>query len=106
MNKRTIRAFPPATRDWVRHPSQLHRYGWDRMLSRGRALFASILLAAAMLSPAPALAQGCAQCRDNTAATSPATQRAYRHAIILMVAAGGGIFLAALVLLKRHSPGK
>lgn len=55
------------------------------------------------LSGSSALAQGCTQCRDNTAATSPATRRAYRHAIILMTGAGCGLFLATLVLFKRQS---
>jgi hypothetical protein len=55
----------------------------------------------ALLSVAPALAQGCTQCRDNTAATSPATQRAYRHAIILMAGAGCSLFIATIALLKR-----
>jgi hypothetical protein len=57
-----------------------------------------------LLSAAPAFttafAQGCTQCRDNTAATPPSTQRAYRHAIILMTVAGGGLFLVTLALLK------
>lgn len=60
------------------------------------------LLLFALLSTVPALAQGCTQCRDNTAATPPATQRAYRHAIALMAAAGCGLFIATLVLLKRQ----
>jgi hypothetical protein len=47
-------------------------------------------------------AQGCTQCRDNTAATSPATQAAYRHAIILMVVTASGIFLGTLFMLKRQ----
>lgn len=54
------------------------------------------------LSAAPVLAQGCTQCRDNTAATPPATRRAYRHAIILMTVAGGGLFIATLALLRRN----
>jgi hypothetical protein len=57
----------------------------------------------ALLSAAPALAQGCTQCRDNTAATPPATRRAYRHAIILMAGAGCSLFIATLVLLKRQN---
>ena len=64
-------------------------------------LAASLLFA--LLSAAPALAQGCTQCRDNTAATPPATRRAYRHAIILMGGVGCGLFIATLVLLKRQS---
>jgi hypothetical protein len=61
------------------------------------------LLILACLSAAPALAQGCTQCRDNTAATPPATRRAYRHAIILMTVTGGGLFVATIVLFKRQS---
>lgn len=61
------------------------------------------LLFLALLSAVPAFAQGCTQCRDNTAATPPATQRAYRHAIILMAGAGCGLFIATLVLLKRQN---
>lgn len=67
-----------------------------------RTAFAAILFFA-FLSAVPAFAQGCTQCRDNTAATPPATRRAYRHAIILMAGAGCGLFIATLVLLKRQS---
>src|SRR6185437_124942 len=63
------------------------------------ALAAGLLFA--LLSAVPTLAQGCTQCRDNTAATPPATRRAYRHAIILMTVAGGGLFIATVTLLKR-----
>jgi hypothetical protein len=62
--------------------------------------FAALVLVLALI-PMPAHAQGCAQCRDNTATTSPATQRAYRHAIILMSAAAAAFFVATLVLMKR-----
>jgi hypothetical protein len=62
-----------------------------------------IALIAMVLAIAPlAHAQGCTQCRDNTAATPPATQRAYRHAIILMAIAASGIFLGTVALLKRQ----
>jgi hypothetical protein len=54
------------------------------------------------LIPYPTQAQGCTQCRDNTATTSPATQRAYRHAIILMSAAAAGLFTTTLILFKRN----
>jgi len=73
---------------------------WD-VGSRIAKAFALILLFTALLAP-PLRAQGCTQCRDNTAATPPATQRAYRHAIILMVVAGGTLFLATLTLFKRQ----
>jgi hypothetical protein len=62
-----------------------------------------IALIAAALSIAPSLqAQGCTQCLDNTAATPPATQRAYRHAIILLTLTAGGLFVTTLYLFKRH----
>jgi hypothetical protein len=62
-----------------------------------------IALVALVLAIAPfTYSQGCTQCRDNTAATPPATQRAYRHAIILMAIAASGIFLGTVVLLKRQ----
>jgi hypothetical protein len=62
-----------------------------------------IALVAAVLAIAPfAHTQGCTQCRDNTAATSPATQAAYRHAIILMALTASGIFLGTLAMLKRQ----
>ena len=62
-----------------------------------------IVLIAMVLAIAPlAHSQGCTQCRDNTAATPPATQRAYRHAIILMAIAASGIFLGSVALLKRQ----
>ena len=64
------------------------------------ALAACLLFA--VLGPAPMYAQGCTQCRDNTAATPPSTQRAYRHAIILLTVTGGSLFIATVVLLKRQ----
>jgi len=60
-------------------------------------------LIVAVLSIAPSLhAQGCTQCLDNTAATPPATQRAYRRAIILLTLTAGGLFVTTLYLFKRH----
>ena len=65
--------------------------------------FASaLLLATALLLPAPARAQGCAQCRDNAAGTPPATQRAYRHAIVLLTLTAGGLFLTTVSLMRRN----
>ena len=61
----------------------------------------SALLFLSLLA-APAHPQGCTQCLDNTAATPPKTQAAYRHAIILLTVTGGGLFVATLALLKRH----
>ena len=61
------------------------------------ALFAVILITATSAHP-----QGCTQCLDNTAATPPATQRAYRRAIILLTLTAGGLFATTLALFKRH----
>jgi hypothetical protein len=62
-----------------------------------------MLLIAATLAIAPsARPQGCTQCQDNTAATPPKTQAAYRHAIIFMTITAGSLFLGTLVVLKRH----
>ena len=48
-----------------------------------------------------ALGQGCAQCLDTTRATPPAVQAAYRHAILLLGAAGATVFIAGTLLLRR-----
>jgi hypothetical protein len=69
--------------------------------STTKSLFIALILFAA-LSPPPTHAQGCTQCLDNTAATPAATQRAYRHAIILLTFTAGGLFAATLALFKRH----
>ena len=69
--------------------------------NRTKLLSAAIMVMVLTL-PTPTQAQGCAQCRDNTAATSPATQRAYRHAILLMGAAAATFFTVTLILFKRN----
>jgi len=46
--------------------------------------------------------QGCAQCLDNTRATPPAVQAAYRHAIYLLGGAGATVFAAGAWLLRRE----
>ena len=61
-----------------------------------------LLATAALLCTAKTHAQGCTQCRDNTAATSPVTQRAYRHAIIFMTSTASSLFLGTLLLIKRN----
>jgi len=48
------------------------------------------------------LLQGCAQCLDNTRATPPAVQAAYRHAILLLGGFGAMLFAAGTVLLRRN----
>ncbi len=61
-----------------------------------------LILLAALLAIIPsAHAQGCAQCRDNAAATPPKTQTAYRHAIILLVVTAGTIFAGTVLMLRR-----
>jgi multisubunit Na+/H+ antiporter MnhG subunit len=69
---------------------------------RSRHVAWSAVLFLTLATPISAHAQGCAQCRDNTAATSPATQRAYRHAIILMTGAAATLFLATLAIVRRN----
>ena len=70
---------------------------------RRKSLFTTLILFAALtLNPPPARSQGCTQCLDNTAATPPATQRAYRRAIILLAFTAGGLFVTTLALFKRH----
>jgi hypothetical protein len=60
------------------------------------------LLLAAFLVTSPAYPQGCTQCQDNTAATPPRTQAAYRHAIVLMTLTAGSLFVGTLALFKRY----
>jgi hypothetical protein len=70
--------------------------------SNRNLLARALLLLALVTAPTAAHPQGCPQCLDNTAATPPATQRAYRHAIILLTLTAGGLFVATLTLFKRH----
>jgi hypothetical protein len=64
--------------------------------------FAAAALFAGALTLSPRLhAQGCTQCQDNTAATPPRTQAAYRHAIILLTVTAGGLFAGTLFLFRR-----
>ena len=67
-----------------------------------RTLLAITLFAIFLINPPPTHAQGCTQCQDNTAATPPQTQAAYRHAIIFMTVTAGTLFLGTLILFKRH----
>jgi hypothetical protein len=75
-----------------------HPITWVRRFS---ILRWGILAMAITALPAPAHAQGCAQCRDNAAATPPATQAAYRHAIELLIVTAGSLFAGTVFLLKR-----
>ena len=67
-----------------------------------KAVSVSLLAAALVFSSVIARAQGCAQCKDNVAATPPASQRAYRHAILLLSVAAGGLFGATILLFRRN----
>ncbi len=69
----------------------------NRIAHRRSTLF---IVAILLMAPA-AHAQGCTQCRDNTAATPPSTQRAYRRAIGLLALTAGGIFVGTVTLLRR-----
>ena len=84
--------------------SSVHRTDWTSLLP-GASLFRKVANTLVLLSlvaiSSCALAQGCTQCRDNAAATLPATQAAYRHAIILLVATAGAVFTGTVLLLKR-----
>jgi len=79
-------------------PSRLLR----KTTSAKSHFISGILFTVLTLSSPPAHAQGCTQCLDNTAATPPATQRAYRRAIILLTLTAGGLFVTTLALFKRH----
>jgi hypothetical protein len=68
---------------------------------RSPILIRLILIAALSITPASARTQGCAQCRDSATATPRATQRAYRHAIILLTVTASVFFVATLTLFKR-----
>lgn len=68
---------------------------------RTSARAACLLLFLAIAIPS-AHAQGCAQCRDNTAATPPQTQAAYRHAIVLLAGVAAILFGSTVFLLKRN----
>jgi len=66
-----------------------------------KLLRTALIFASVGLAPIASHAQGCAQCRDNTAGTPPATQRAYRHAIALLAITATGIFAGTVTLMRR-----
>jgi hypothetical protein len=78
----------------MHHPSR-------KIIPIPRLILLTAIVAVCLVITAPAFAQGCTQCRDNTAATPPRTQAAYRHAIVLLAATAGGIFAGSVLLLKR-----
>jgi hypothetical protein len=61
-----------------------------------------ILIAVLGITSATANAQGCAQCRDSATATPRATQRAYRHAIVLLTVTAGIFFIGTLTIFRRR----
>lgn len=74
----------------------------QKVRHRGLLPFAAAALFAGALTLSPPIhAQGCTQCQDNTAATPPRTQAAYRHAIILMTVTAGGLFAGTLFVFLR-----
>ena len=61
-----------------------------------------LLALALLLGCAPAAhPQGCSECREQVGQTPMRTQKAYRRAIGLMVVAGGGVFAAGIVAMRR-----
>jgi hypothetical protein len=74
----------------------------SKRTTRTKGLLTAIIVFAALAITPSAHPQGCTQCLDNTAATPPKTQAAYRHAIILLTLAAGGLFITTLALFKRH----
>ena len=72
------------------------------MNRRHTILIRLILIAAFGIASASAHAQGCAQCRDSATATPPSTQRAYRHAIVLLTVTASVFFIGTLTLFKRR----
>jgi hypothetical protein len=67
-----------------------------------RLALSTTVLAALLALAAPARAQGCALCRDNTASTPPQTQAAYRHGIGLLATTASVLFAGTIFLLKRQ----
>ena len=63
-------------------------------------------MVAGWLVAAPAVphasAQGCAQCKDNTAAMPQKTVSAYREAIVVLIVGGGTVFCAAVFMMRRN----
>jgi hypothetical protein len=51
---------------------------------------------------AQSFGQGCSQCLDNTRATPPAVQAAYRKAIYLLGGTGAALFIAGTLLIRRE----
>jgi hypothetical protein len=105
------RLHPGWTQKIMCHPerslSQSHRERRSRrtcISPHRRTLYLAVLapILAAFLATSPARAQGCTQCQDNTAATPPKTQAAYRHAIILLTGTASTVFLGSLFLFKRN----
>jgi hypothetical protein len=70
-------------------------------LAKAAAAAATVAFIFSLATPTSAHAQGCALCRDNAAST-PRTQAAYRHAIVLLGTTGCVIFASTMLLFKRQ----
>jgi hypothetical protein len=70
------------------------------------ALLAAALTTPAFIAPPKSLAQGCGQCRDATAGSTPQARKSMRIAIPLLGIPAIGIFAGAIVLAKRIKPGE
>lgn len=65
--------------------------------------FAAMLVALALAwIPFSASAQGCSQCKDNVAASSPRTQQGFRRAIVLLGTTAIVVFCGTLLVAWRQ----
>jgi hypothetical protein len=55
-----------------------------------------------MICSHPIHAQGCTQCKDNTAATPLKTQAAYRRAIALMTVTACSLFVGTVLIFRQY----
>jgi hypothetical protein len=74
---------------------------WAGMPHLRRTLAPTLGLLTVLSFALPGHAQGCSQCREAVGQTPARTQTAYRRAIVVLAIAGGGVFTAGLVVLKR-----
>jgi hypothetical protein len=59
------------------------------------------VLAALLSAVSAAKAQGCSQCRDTAAGSTPQMRQALRRVILLLGLPAGGLFVAILVVARR-----
>lgn len=82
------------------------KFLFGRLVRRRVWLPAALTLALLLVAFAlPARAEGCPMCRDTTAGSGPAMQRALRRAIPALGIPAGGVFLGILLVVFRSKPG-